>query len=96
MYSGISGHCGNGLAFLGKFEEGKVVLEKGFKNALELNEKNGMGWVELQHSVLSYLEGDANNTLDHAQGAFKYFEKIGLELHLGITWCFLGAGYYPW
>ena len=80
--------------FLGEFAEGKIVLEKGLRNAWEINDRFITGWVELSYSILSYFEGDGDSVVDHAQKSIKCFEDSGAEVQVGITWSFLGAGYY--
>jgi len=94
LYSGLSGYCGNVLACLGKFEEGKAALDKGFKNALEVNDKYTKGWVQLNFAGFSYFKGDGDNTIDHAQKAIKVVEETGVEIWLGFIRSLLGGGYY--
>jgi tetratricopeptide (TPR) repeat protein len=94
VYSMISGYCGMSSGFLGEFTEGKIVLEKGLRNAWEINDRFITGWGEVSHSVFSYFEGDGDSVVDHAQKAIKCFEDSGAEVQLGMAWSFLGAGYY--
>ena len=94
VYSALSGHCLLALGGLGKFEDGKAVLEKGLKNALAVKDRLMAGCVIISNSWLSYLEGDGNVTADHAQEAIRHFEETGADLFLGLTWSWIGAGYY--
>jgi len=94
VYSLLSGYCGQALGYLGKFEEGKVVLEMGLENAIELNDRGGLGWVPHMHSLLSYFEGDGDNTVHNAEKGVKAFEEAQFEPAIGIAWSQLGAGYY--
>ncbi len=95
MYSDLSGYCGHALGLLGKFEEGKDLLEKGLRNALEVtNDKWAMGWVEFNHSALSFFKGDSDATIYFAQQAIKHIEEASVNPILGSAWILLGGGYY--
>ena len=50
-YSAICTFYGHSLAWMGRFKEGTDVLEKGFRNACEVNDKFVMGFTQ----VLSLL-----------------------------------------
>ena len=94
VYSLLSGWCGTGLGFLGDFEEGRAILENGRRNALEIDDKFGMGILACFHANFSYFEGDANSTVNHAQQASECFlETAGLWWR-GWAYASLGAGYY--
>jgi tetratricopeptide (TPR) repeat protein len=93
-YSSLCGWRGIALGCLGKFEEGKAVLEKGLNNALEVNDSWGTGWLEVSYSTLSFQEGYADATIDHACKAIKYFKETGVAFLLGQAWSCLGAGYF--
>jgi len=88
------GYCGLVLSFLGEFEEGKAVFEKGLKLAIEVNDAFGIGWVEFYYSFLSYCEGDAESMIDRACKAIDNWGEIGIEPLLGTAWSLLGAGYF--
>jgi tetratricopeptide (TPR) repeat protein len=81
---------------LGRFEEGKAVLDKGLANALEVSDSraNAIAWVQFMHSWLSYFEGDGDNTVHHAQKGVKGWEEVQFEAGIGLAWSQLGAGYY--
>jgi tetratricopeptide (TPR) repeat protein len=53
-----------------------------------------MGWVEHLYSVLFYYEGDANETIAHAEKAIRLFEETGNNFFAGNAWSVLGVGYY--
>jgi class 3 adenylate cyclase/tetratricopeptide (TPR) repeat protein len=94
-YSSLCGFRGFALGALGEFEEGRKVLGKGIQNAHEgINDKFGITWTELNHSQLSFFEGDADDTIDHAQKAIHYGEEIGIVALVGLAKHMLGGGYY--
>jgi len=94
VYSDLSGSWGLALGHMGNFEEGKALLERGLKNAHELNDKLTMALVEWYYSELTYCEGDAERTIDKVQKAIKYTEETELEILSGHVWSTLGHGYY--
>ena len=47
-YSLLCSNCGLSMGLLGAFDEGKTFLEKGLRNASEINNLVSLGFVELQ------------------------------------------------
>jgi len=94
-YSLLCGMAGGmAMGYLGMFEEGKKVLERGFKTAYEADASRTMGWGEFFYSMLSYCEGDVDETIAHAEKAIQYFEETGNNIFAGYTRSMLGSGYY--
>ncbi len=94
VYSQLSGYCLMAHAWLGRLEKGKTLYEKGIQNASAIDDKFGVGFVEMGHAVLSYQEGDADNCLHHAAKSLDCFEKIGSPLMVGFGYLILCEGYY--
>jgi len=94
VYSAISGYCGMSLGFLGEFAEGKIVLGNGLQTVWKTDNRLDIGWVEINHTALSFWEGDGDSTVDHARKAIKCIEEAGFEFIVGFAWMMLGAGYY--
>ncbi len=94
VYSTLSGYWSMALGFLGEFEKGKIIFEKGLKTAWGTDNRHDTGWVEFCYTVLSCWEGDGDSTVDHARKAIKCFEEAGSEFIVGQAWGALGAGYY--
>ena len=93
-YSSLISWCGSALGWLGKMEEGKALLNKGLKNALEVDDRFETGFIELMYSTLLYWEGDGIKTVDYARKSIDYFEEAGADILLGTAYMMLGAGYY--
>jgi len=93
-YSAISGYYGCSLAWMGRFKEGVNVIEKGFRNACEVNDKFEMGFTQQLQAVAMYYAGYGDNTITHAQRAIKTFEEADFSVSIEIAWFMLGAGYY--
>jgi len=69
------------------------MLEKGFRNACEVNDKFMMGWTQLFHSIVMHVAGDGDNTITHAQEAIKILEEAEISMALETPWWLLGGGY---
>ncbi len=94
VYSQLSGYCLMAHAWLGRLEKGKTLYEKGIQNASAIDDKFGIGFVEMGHAVLSYQEGDADSCLHHAAKSLDCFEKTGSPLMVGFGYLILSEGYY--
>ncbi|MCX5852735.1 MAG: AAA family ATPase [Deltaproteobacteria bacterium] len=94
FYSAICTWYGGSLGWMGSFKEGTDVLEKGFQNACEVNDKFHMGFLQMMHSSVTYWAGHGDSTIAHAQKAIKIYEEAEISISLDIAWSMLGAGYY--
>lgn len=93
-YSSLISWCGSALGWLGKMDEGKAMLDKGLKNALDVNDRFETGFIELMYSTLFYWEGNGVKTVEYARRSIDYFEEAGADIILGTAYMMLGAGYY--
>ncbi len=93
VYSLLCSYYGAALSELGRFEEGKAVLDQGLRNARELNDKFAIGNIELRYAVLSLYEGDGDHTIEHARESIQFIEEVGVTMMIGILWSLLGFGY---
>jgi len=93
-YSVICANCGYAMGMLGRFEDGVVLCEKGFRPALELNNLLSLGWVEFMHGWLFIAKGDGEKTLQHLEKSVQYLEETSFTTLLGHAWSGLGWGYY--
>jgi len=94
MYSTISGFYGAALGWRGQFMEGDCVLDKGFRNACDVNDKFNMGYIRMFHSTLMYWAGYGDATIRYAKEAIKILEEAEISLLLDIAWSMLGAGFF--
>ena len=86
---------GTSLGWMGRLKEGTDVLEKGFRNACEVNDKFNDG-IDTIHATppLRTLQ-DTGIVQSHThRKALKSYEEAEISLGLEIAWCMLGAGYY--
>jgi len=93
VYAVLHGYYGFDLGFLGNFEEGKVMLEKGIRFASKINNRTGAGLIELMFTAFFFVKGDNKNTIEHSQNAIRYIEEVNFTIILGLAWSALGYGY---
>ena len=93
-YSFICANYGGALGYMGRFKEATGVLEKGFRNACETDDKFMMGFAQMFHSIVMQLAGYGDNTIALAQEAIKICEEAEISLALEVAWFMLGGGYY--
>jgi tetratricopeptide (TPR) repeat protein len=93
VYSALCGWHGTALNFLGHFEEAMTVLEKGIRNAHEVNDWFEIGNGEFQYSVLLMFKGDGDGAIAHAREAILSLERAEIGFIRGISWSILGIGY---
>ena len=94
VYSAVCFYYGGALGWMGRFKEGTDVLEKGFRNACEVNDKFGMGVTQMNHSTIPYWAGYGDSVIAHAEEAIKILEEAEISLSLDCAWYMLGGGYY--
>jgi tetratricopeptide (TPR) repeat protein len=94
VYSGLCGHCASAFAWLGNFNEAKVLCEEGLRYAMEINSKYGAGWVELSYGLIFLTMGDGKNAIEHLEKSIGYFEETQAFYILGLAWSYFGFGYY--
>jgi len=94
VYSAVLGYYGWEMGWLGNFEEGKVLLEKGLRFASEINDKRSLGLIEFLYGWYFCAKGGGKNTIEHFQDSVRYLEEVKWRSVLGLAWSGLGSGYY--
>jgi hypothetical protein len=89
IYSQANGYCGREMAFLGRFEEGLVFLEKGLRYAAT-NDKIGLGWVEFTYGWHLNIRGQGEDATGHLRKAITIFEEAKFQLVVPITLYLMG------
>jgi len=93
VHSFLSALCGTTLGWLGDFEEGRAVLDRGRRYALDMDDQWGTGFLEMLYAWFSYNEGDGNATVEHSREAINHLEKAG-PMFLGLAESVLAGGYF--
>jgi tetratricopeptide (TPR) repeat protein len=94
MYPVLCSYYGHAMAWLGDFEEGIALCEKGLSRANETNDPATLALVECMYGLIYGLRGDGQLAVDHAQNSIKYAEEINWIMVLYSSWMMLALGHY--
>jgi len=94
LYSAFLVYWGNAMGWLGNFEEGEALCEKGLHFAHQIDNLYSIGFAEGLYGELYLIKGDGKNAIGHLLNAVKYSEEGQIITLLGIAWNMLGWGYY--
>jgi tetratricopeptide (TPR) repeat protein len=96
-YSALCGYYGVSLGMIGNFENGEVFIEKGLRNAAQIDDIRTLGYVHFFYGGFSFVKGDWLNAKEQLQNSIKYYEEVKWllilamsETLLGLSYCFLG------
>ena len=92
-YSALCGYYGMSLGWLGSFENGKVFLEKGLHNAVQIDDIRTLGYVHFFYGGFFYAKGDWPQAKAHFQNSIKYYEEVKWLLILAMSEMLLGLSY---
>ncbi|MDY6843920.1 MAG: adenylate/guanylate cyclase domain-containing protein, partial [Thermodesulfobacteriota bacterium] len=94
LYCALNSYYGYSMGILGNFEEGKVLCEKAFRFAQNINHLHSLGWTEFFYGLLFNTMGDGERAVEHLKNSIIYCEEGQSVLILGHVWTALGYGYY--
>jgi tetratricopeptide (TPR) repeat protein len=89
-YSWLCGYCGMSMGYLGNFEGGKRILEKGLRHAVQIGDFRVLGLVESCYGSFFHVKGDWKPAIDHLQNSIKINEEVKFLLGLASSWSALG------
>jgi tetratricopeptide (TPR) repeat protein len=89
-YSWLCAYCGMSMGYLGNFEGGKIVLEKGLRHAVQIGDLTASGLVELCYGVFFDTKGDWEPAIEHLQNSIKINEEVKFLAALAWSWASLG------
>jgi tetratricopeptide (TPR) repeat protein len=89
-YSLLCSYCGQAMGLLGAFDEGKIFLEKGLRNASETNDLINLGNGELLYGYICLVKGDWERSKEHFEKGIKHSEEAKFALVSAMSWCSLG------
>ena len=89
-YSMLCASCGNSMGLLGAFDEGKTFLEKGLRNASEINDLIALGQGEVYYGHFYLAKGDWEPSKEHFEKGIKHNEEAKYVLNSASCWSGLG------
>jgi len=89
-YSLLCSFCGEKMGFLGAFDEGKTFLEKGLRNATEMNDLIALGFLEMQYGYFYIIKGDWEPSKEHFEKGIKHNEEAKYAFMSALSWSGLG------
>ena len=94
VYSGVHGYYGLSMGWLGYFEEGKEILEKGLRfTTTKVEDKFSLAWFEMAYGMLLNIKGEGENAIGHARRAIDILEEIKGYTILGVAWNYSAWGH---
>jgi len=90
-YATLCSYCGQSMANLGAFDEGKTFLEKALRNASAMNNPVALGFIEMQYGHFYLAKGDCEPAKKHFEKGINYSEKAGFALISALSWSGLGS-----
>ena len=94
MYAALCSVYGLAVAYLGDFEKGEALCEKGLRYALEMDDLYAIGFVDVMYGALCMLKGDGEKAVELSHNAIKYLEETQFLTIMGVAWLILGYGHY--
>jgi len=94
VYSAVLSWYGIAMGWLGNFEEGLALCEKGLRFALEIDNLYSIGLAEFYYGAVFIAKGDGKDGIEHFQNAIRCAEEGQIVVLSGLVWTQLGWGYY--
>jgi tetratricopeptide (TPR) repeat protein len=94
VYSALSAFYGFSQAYLGDYDKGREVFEKGLSHALKIGNLYSLGLIELFYGYAYCNQGDGGTALPHFEKSISYLEKGQIFVLLGLAWSGIGHAYY--
>jgi len=94
IYAALLSLNGHARAYLGDFEVGQDMCEKGLRIAEESGKSYDLALSEFRSGFLFSVKGDGANAVKHLQKSAKLWEQIQVILFLGLVYSRLAYGYY--
>jgi len=94
VYAMLHGTCGVAMAWLGDFQRGEVLFEKGLTFAERVKDSFCIAYVEAVCAAAYCLKGDGRKAVAHAEKSIKHCEEARLLTVLGGAWQFCGWGHF--
>lgn len=94
LYSALAAFHGFSTAYLGEYEQGRAILDKGLALAERIGNLYSLGLIEVFYGYSYCHQGDGGPALPHFEKAIAYLEKGQIFVLLGLAWSGVGWSYY--
>jgi class 3 adenylate cyclase/tetratricopeptide (TPR) repeat protein len=94
LYSAFAAFSGFSTAYLGEYEKGRSVFEKGLVHADKIGNLYSLGLIEVFYGYSYCHQGDGGQALSHFEKAISYLEKGQIFVLLGLAWSGVGWAHY--
>jgi class 3 adenylate cyclase/tetratricopeptide (TPR) repeat protein len=94
IYAALLGFWGFSEGYLGKFEEGEALCNKGLLFCEELQNLYGLGMVETCYGYVLAHKGNGSQAIPHFLKSIRYLEKGHISVLLGLAWSGLGWAHF--
>lgn len=95
IYSGVHAYYGLSMGWMGYFEKGKEILEKGLSFTIgEVDDKFSLAWVEMAYGMFLNIKGEGQNAIKHARRAIDLLTEIKGYAILGVAWNYSAWAHY--
>jgi class 3 adenylate cyclase/tetratricopeptide (TPR) repeat protein len=94
IYAALLGFWGFSEGYLGKFEDGEALCNKGLRFCEEIQNLAALGMLETCLGYVLAHRGDGFEAIPHFLKSIKYLEKGHISVLLGLAWSGLGWAHY--
>lgn len=94
LFSAFSAFAGFSTAYLGEYEKGRMIFDKGLGLAEEIGNPYSVGLIEVFYGYSYCQQGDGERALPHFEKAIAYLEKGQIFVLLGLAWSGVGWAHY--
>jgi tetratricopeptide (TPR) repeat protein len=90
VYSSLCARCGGSMAYLGRFDEAEIILEKGHLNATSINDFRCLAVIELYYGHMFWAKGVWERAIEHYEICSKHSEEMKWPMLLSLARSGLG------
>lgn len=89
-YSLLCGYYGFSRGYIGEFDHGRIILEKGIHNAVKTNDLQTLASIEIHYASLFMVKGDWEKAKAHFKNGIRYSEEVRYFIWSSLAWSGLG------
>jgi len=94
LYSAFAAFYGFSTAYLGDYDRGRLIFDKGLAFAEKIGNLYSQGLIEVFYAYSYCQQGDGEKALPHFEKAISQLEKGQIFVLLGLAWSGVGWAHY--